>query len=47
MAQVETLMELDMLSTLKRVLPILLLFQIDLIEETKALKKFKQLKKLF
>jgi hypothetical protein len=32
MAQVETQMELDMLLTLKRVLPIRLLFQIDQIE---------------
>ena len=32
MAQVETLMESDMLSTLKRVSPMPLLFQIDQIE---------------
>jgi hypothetical protein len=40
MAQVETLMESDMLSTLKRVSPMPLLFQIDQIE----IKEYRKIK---
>jgi len=41
MAQVVTLMELDMLSTLKRVSPMPLLFQIDQIEIKRYQKMLK------